>query len=86
MRKKLGFSLQELREFVMVSRELDQKKEEFLLSLNPDERKNKLLDINQTLEKQLELIEAKIKKFQAFQQKLSELKEKAQTALEKVEV
>lgn len=61
----LGFSLQELQHFMETSRQLELNKEGYLLSLDPKERKEKLEEIQETLNHQLDLIDEKIRTFQS---------------------
>ncbi len=81
----LGFSLQELQQFMEMSRQLELNKEGYLLSLDPKERKEKLEEIQQALNHQLEMIDEKISTFQHFKTRLNGMKEKADRAIQSIE-
>ncbi|RAP16285.1 hypothetical protein C2W63_03608 [Bacillus velezensis] len=81
----LGFSLQELQQFMEMSRQLELNKEGYLLSLDPKERKEKLEEIQHALNHQLEMIDEKISTFQHFKTRLNGMKEKADRAIQSIE-
>ncbi|MDU0814304.1 MerR family transcriptional regulator [Bacillus siamensis] len=81
----LGFSLQELQQFMEMSRQLELNKEGYLLSLDPKERKAKLEEIQHALNHQLEMIDEKISTFLHFKERLNGMKEKADRAIQSIE-
>lgn len=81
----LGFSLQELQHFMETSRQLELNKEGYLLSLDPKERKEKLEEIQESLNHQLDLIDEKIRTFQSFKERLQGMKNKAERAIQSIE-
>lgn len=67
------------------SRQLELNKEGYLLSLDPKERKEKLEEIQETLNHQLDLIDEKIRTFQSFKERLQGMKGKAERAIQSIE-
>lgn len=72
----LGFSLQELQQFMETSKHLEMHKEGYLLSLDKKERKEKLEDIQHMLDEQMRMIDEKIEKFQSFKERLEGMRKK----------
>lgn len=56
-----------------------------MLSLDPKERKEKLEEIQETLNHQLDLIDEKIRTFQSFKERLQGMKGKAERAIQSIE-
>ncbi|GIO13954.1 HTH-type transcriptional regulator YfmP [Cohnella xylanilytica] len=84
-RDALGFSLQELQRYVEASDILEGKRQHYRQltdTLTPEERKEKLLDMDETLVKQLELIESKLANIQAIKAEFEELRERIRRRLE----
>lgn len=81
----LGFSLQELQQFMEMSKHLEMNKEGYLLSLDKVERKEKLEDIQNMLNEQLRMIDEKIEKFQSFKKRLEGMQHKARHALSHID-
>lgn len=81
----LGFSLQELQQFMEMSKHLEMNKEGYLLSLDKVERKEKLEDIQNMLNEQLRMIDEKIEKFQSFKKRLKGMQHKARHALSHID-
>ncbi|PAD58659.1 MerR family transcriptional regulator [Bacillus sonorensis] len=81
----LGFSLQELQQFMETSKHLEMHKEGYLLSLDKKERKEKLEDIRHMLDEQMRMIDEKIEKFQSFRKRLEGMQKKARNALEHID-
>ncbi|KKB74110.1 MULTISPECIES: MerR family transcriptional regulator [Bacillus] len=81
----LGFSLQELQQFMETSKHLEMHKEGYLLSLDKKERKEKLEDIQHMLDEQMRMIDEKIEKFQSFKERLEGMRKKARHALEHID-
>lgn len=72
----LGFSLQELQQFMETGKHLEMNKEGYLLSLDKRERKEKLEDIQRMLNEQMRMIDEKIEKFQSFKKRLRVCRQK----------
>ncbi|CAM5248508.1 MerR family transcriptional regulator [Bacillus safensis FO-36b] [Bacillus safensis subsp. safensis] len=81
----LGFSLQELQSFMEIGKQLELNKEGYLLSLDPKERLEKLLDIEAQLTVQHQLISKKLETIQSFKKDLEAMKERAAHAIEQLQ-
>ncbi|MFJ5965933.1 MULTISPECIES: MerR family transcriptional regulator [unclassified Bacillus (in: firmicutes)] len=81
----LGFSLQELQAFMEIGKQLELNKEGYLLSLDPKERLEKLLDIQAQLNEQHRLITEKLETFQSFKKDIESMKERAAHAIEQLQ-
>lgn len=81
----LGFSLQELQSFMKIGKQLELNKEGYLLSLDPKERLEKLLDIEAQLSVQHQLITKKLETIQSFKKDLETMKERAAHAIEQLQ-
>jgi MerR family transcriptional regulator, repressor of the yfmOP operon len=81
----LGFSLQELQQFMETGKHLEMNKEGYLLSLDKRERKEKLEDIQRMLNEQMRMIDEKIEKFQSFKKRLEGMQAKAENALQSID-
>ncbi|OMI28723.1 MerR family transcriptional regulator [Bacillus haynesii] len=81
----LGFSLQELQQFMETDKHLEMNKEGYLLSLDKQERKEKLEDIQRMLNEQMRMIDEKIEKFQSFKKRLEGMQAKAENALQSID-
>ncbi|WP_027092584.1 MerR family transcriptional regulator [Cohnella thermotolerans] len=84
-RDSLGFTLQELQRYLIVSDILEGKRQtyrEMTESLTPEERKEKLLDMEEALDKQLDLIETKLSNIMTIKGELEELKTRIRKRLE----
>ncbi|WP_342497894.1 MerR family transcriptional regulator [Bacillus sp. FSL L8-0654] len=81
----LGFSLQELQSFMEIGKQLELNKEDYLLSLDPKERLEKLLDIEAQLTVQHQLISKKLETIQSFKKDLEAMKERAAHAIEQLQ-
>nr|MDF9459670.1 MerR family transcriptional regulator [Bacillus pumilus] len=81
----LGFSLQELQSFMEIGKRLELNKEGYLLSLDPKERLEKLLDIEARLSVQHQLITKKLETIQSFKKDLETMKERAAHAIEQLQ-
>ncbi|MDA7026738.1 MerR family transcriptional regulator [Bacillus sp. CLL-7-23] len=81
----LGFSLQELQQFIETSKQLEMNKEGYLLSLDKRERKAKLEEIQDMLREQMCMIDKKLEKIHAFKQRLGDMEMKVENALKPLE-
>ncbi|TDG00769.1 MerR family transcriptional regulator [Paenibacillus piri] len=80
-REVLGFSLQELQQFVSIARLLNMQREEYRQikgSITPAEQRDKLIDIDKTLTDQIGMLEQKIQKIQSFEAELKDLHQRVQ--------
>lgn len=81
----LGFSLQELQRYMVVSDILEGKRQNYRQltdSLTPEERKEKLIDLQGAIGEQLGMIEEKLRNIQAIKGELEELQERIRARLE----
>ncbi|MDA1477170.1 MerR family transcriptional regulator [Bacillus changyiensis] len=81
----LGFSLQELQQFIETSKQLEMNKEGYLLSLDKGERKAKLEEIQDMLSEQMCMIDKKLEKIHTFKQYLGDMQMKVENALKPLE-
>ncbi|MBB6731092.1 MerR family transcriptional regulator [Cohnella zeiphila] len=84
-RDALGFSLQELQLYMSTSDMLEEKRQHYRKltdTLSEDRRKELLRDMDETLVKQLELIEAKMKNIMAIKSEFEELRERIRVRLD----
>ncbi|WP_433943563.1 MerR family transcriptional regulator [Paenibacillus sp. SN-8-1] len=80
----LGFSLQELHKYVTIAELLKDKNEKYRgekAKLTDEQRKEKLLEIDDVLSEQLELLTRKIDNIVKFQSELTDLREKVHNKL-----
>ncbi|ANS76875.1 MerR family transcriptional regulator [Paenibacillus yonginensis] len=85
-REVLGFSLQELQQYVQYAEVLAGQRQAYLEkmnSLSSEERKRKLTEIDRTVTDQLELMEQKVRNIRGFQEELAEFQMLVRGALEK---
>lgn len=83
-REVLGFSLQELQQYVHYAQMLKEQRAEYearMNSLAPEERKRKLEEIDKTLGAQLEMMEQKIASIRKFQDELQRIQKLVQSRL-----
>ncbi|MBU8919272.1 MerR family transcriptional regulator [Bacillus sp. FJAT-29953] len=78
----LGFTLQELQEFLSLTEMLESQKEEYKKVSDPQEQKAKLTEIIKILDGELEIIEQKIRRIHTVQTELVTLRERARTLIE----
>lgn len=84
-RDALGFTLQELQRYMIISDVLEGKRQHYRQltdSMTPEERKEKLLDLRETIANQLGLIEDKLGNILAIKSELEELQERIRIRLE----
>ncbi|NPC91807.1 MerR family transcriptional regulator [Bacillus sp. WMMC1349] len=81
----LGFSLQELQQFIETSKQLEMNKEGYLLSLDKRERKAKLEEIQDMLREQMCMINKKLENIHTFKQRLEDMEMKVENALKPLE-
>ena len=81
----LGFSLQELQHFMSLSETLDIHRADYKKVTDPGKQKEKLNEIIEIVNHQLEMIEGKIQKIRRFQTELITLRERAQAAIRKID-
>jgi MerR family transcriptional regulator, repressor of the yfmOP operon len=70
-RDVLGISLQELQEFIAINEEFNYQRENVRQTQDPAAKLEKLTEIEQTLEKQIQLIDQKLKKLAEFKSEIS---------------
>ncbi|MDP4127973.1 MAG: MerR family transcriptional regulator [Bacillota bacterium] len=78
----LGISLDELQHFISLSKIIEVQKEGYKQSSERIERKEKLLEIISTFNKEIELIDQKISKIERVRNDLMNLKKRAQALVE----
>ncbi|GGA32338.1 MerR family transcriptional regulator [Paenibacillus physcomitrellae] len=87
-REVLGFSLQELQQYVQYAEVLAGQRQAYLEKMNSlslEERKNKLMEIDRTVTDQLELMEQKIRNIRGFQEELLEFQKLVKGGLKKLD-
>jgi DNA-binding transcriptional MerR regulator len=86
----LGFSLQELQQFISIGNTIESQCQDYKLhyknSTDQMERKNRLLEIDKKAGEQLELIALKIQKIHAVQTDLENMRTRVQMAIAEIEV
>ncbi|ADY55846.1 transcriptional regulator, MerR family [Syntrophobotulus glycolicus DSM 8271] len=81
----LGFSLQELQHFISFSNIIESQKAGYKQLSERTEQKEKLIEIINTLNEEINLIEQRILKIEHFRHDLIEMKERAQAHVERIE-
>jgi MerR family transcriptional regulator, repressor of the yfmOP operon len=85
----LGFSLQELQQFISIGNTIEMQCQDYKLhyknSADQAERKNRLLEIDKNASEQLELIAHKIKKIHEVQTDLEYMRNRVQMAIAEIE-
>ncbi|AIE59993.1 MerR family transcriptional regulator [Bacillus methanolicus] len=81
----LGFSLQELQRFISLQNAFESQRVDYRQVVDPRERKEKLIEIIEILDDQLEIIEEKIRKILSVQTELVSLRERARARIEKID-
>ncbi|WP_248924697.1 MerR family transcriptional regulator [Paenibacillus hamazuiensis] len=74
-REVLGFSLQELQQFVKLSDIIEEHKSKFCTSSDREQRKADLEQIDCGLREEIAMIELKLRRMEAFKQELQQLRE-----------
>lgn len=82
-REVLGFSLQELQDYIQIHDTLEQQRYGYRNSTTADEQRAKLIEIDATITDLLALIQQKMENIQAVQHELVDLQQRARSALEK---
>lgn len=83
-KEALGFSLQELQYFISLGNAIEANKIDYKQSFEPDKQKEKLIEIINNINQKLILIEKKIDKIQDVRRELLDLKKRAETVVEKM--
>lgn len=81
----LGFTLQELRQFISLTNMLEIQKEEYKKVSNPKERRGKITESLVILDNQIEIIDQKIRKILKVQTELVTLRERARAAIGRID-
>ncbi|MDO7908290.1 MerR family transcriptional regulator [Paenibacillus sp. JX-17] len=84
----LGFSLQELQYYMQAADQLNDQRQNYRQHterFSPEERKNKLIEMNQTLDEQLLLMKRKISSIRTLQAELEELRVRVRQGLAKLD-
>ncbi|WP_138494995.1 MerR family transcriptional regulator [Paenibacillus pinistramenti] len=87
-REVLGFSLQELQQYVKYAEALRGQRQAYMEKMNqlsPDERTDKLTEIDRTVSEQLALMEQKIENIRGFQEDLEQFQKMVRDALTKLQ-
>lgn len=80
-RDVLGFSLQELVDFVAIREEIIQHRDAYRQAEAAEQKRLKLLEVGQMLEKQLEMIDIKLEKIAGFRKEIEKLQARVAHAL-----
>lgn len=78
----LGFSLQELQQFIQMNETIEQHRHTVRSSEDKAERKRKLIEISEVLRREIEMIEFKVKRMHAFKEELLVLELRVKEAKE----
>jgi DNA-binding transcriptional MerR regulator len=85
----LGFSLQELQQFISIGTTLETQREDYKLrykdSADTAERKNRLMEMDKNAGEQLELIEQKIRKIHEVRSDLEDLRTRIRLGIVKLD-
>jgi MerR family transcriptional regulator, repressor of the yfmOP operon len=82
-KKVLGFSLQELLEFIQISESIELNKKGLCNAEDQPEQLSKMKRVKQELIEQLNMIDRKVEKMQEFKKEMEALLQKVETTLEK---
>jgi DNA-binding transcriptional MerR regulator len=81
-RDVLGFSLQELKEYIAVAETISQHRKEYKNSLEESKRTEELKEIEVGLQNQIQMIQDKMEKMKKMKQEVEKLHKKVQNMLE----
>jgi DNA-binding transcriptional MerR regulator len=81
----LGFSLQELHQFIQMNETIEQHRHAVRSLEDKAERKRKLLEISEGFRREIELIEFKLKRMHEFKEELLMLELRVQEAISQIE-
>ncbi|MBW7457731.1 MerR family transcriptional regulator [Paenibacillus sepulcri] len=81
----LGFSLQELQQFIKMNEAIDQHRHTVRSLEDRTERRLKLLEISEVLQREIEMIEIKMKRMDTFKEELLALSQRVREAIGKYE-
>ncbi|UUZ81801.1 MerR family transcriptional regulator [Paenibacillus sp. P26] len=84
-RDVLGFSLQELQRYISISDELNQRRQSYNASADPEERRARLTELDSILSNQLQMLDEKLVKISQVRKELDALKERVRQGLERLE-
>jgi DNA-binding transcriptional MerR regulator len=70
IKEVLGFSLQEIQQFLELGKRIEAYRREYSQATDPSVKRQDIKEIREALEQQLEMVEAKMKKMVAFQQEV----------------
>lgn len=82
-KKVLGFSLQELLQFIQISESIELNRKGFCSVEDQSEQLSKMKSVQKELTEQLEMIDRKMEKMQEFKKEMAALLGKVEEALEK---
>lgn len=80
-RDVLGFSLQELQHYVKVTEMLNDQREQYRNTTDEEERRQKLIEMNKTLDQQLHMVDEKLNRIYAFKADVELLRQRIQEGL-----
>jgi DNA-binding transcriptional MerR regulator len=80
-REVLGFSLQELQQFISIGNSLENHSQDYKNTTDRTERKRKLVEIDRILGEQLHLVEQKIQRIQEVKAELEAKRKRAREAI-----
>lgn len=80
-RDVLGFSLQEIQDFVSISKKLSERHQGFLQTEDNDQKKQELLEMEQIIRDQLQLMDLKLAKIAEFRESTEIKYKRVQAAL-----
>ncbi|WP_240548204.1 MerR family transcriptional regulator [Paenibacillus lignilyticus] len=83
-RDVLGFSLQEIIDFVAIREELIQHGDAYRKAEEADQKREKLLEAGQMVDKQLQMIDYKLEKMKEFRKEIEQLKKRVNVALDQM--
>ncbi|WP_042454335.1 MerR family DNA-binding transcriptional regulator [Neobacillus dielmonensis] len=81
----LGLTLQEVHEFIMLTDTIENQRAEYKKVSDPRTQKEKLTEMIEILNQQLQLLEQKIGKILSVQTELVTLRERARAAIERID-
>lgn len=83
VRDVLGFSLQEVQEYISISEIFGERLQQYRETLDEDQKREKLIEIEGTLSQQLQMIDQKLKKMNEIRNDMNEKYQRVLKALEK---
>ncbi len=85
-KEALGFSLQELQQFISLNDMIENYKADYKNSTDQKIRREKLIEISNTIDEKLKLVEQKLQKIDNVKGHLLDLKERTQSVIQKIDL